>query len=178
MGNFEKFFNDALPIIKTSRIMKNEITEYINSYVAKPNAQNIIKQVLSCNDDVNEIKEKLIEETSEIINISSYYEVMSKYIVNNSLPVSTKILWQFSKINGVSSEIKKKMLIVCVNNIDFEGEKDDLLLYLKGIDKRYYELVNDGKITVVDDLDKKILEILKDKKIVSKRSDIYRIRKI
>lgn len=92
-----------------------------------------------------------IEGTDEVINIDSYYEVMSKYILNNSIPVSTKILWQFSKINAVSSEVKKKMLIVCMENIDFEIERNDLQIYLKSIDGKYLDLVIHGNITTVDD---------------------------
>lgn len=111
-----------------------------------------------------------IEGTDEVINIDSYYEVMSKYILNNSIPVSTKILWQFSKINAVSSEVKKKMLIVCMENIDFEIERNDLQIYLKSIDGKYLDLVIHGNITTVDDdfLDNKLLELLRKKKFIQK----------
>ncbi len=159
---------------------KKEILENFDVFfkAVPQNNQQIIISVLNCSDDIIEIKNKLIDKFQSIIDISSYPNVVAKYIVDNEISIPSKILWQFSNMNNVSSNDKKQILINSIDSIDLEKEKSNLLLYLKGIDDRYYKLVDGEKITVADNLDRNLLGILKDKKILSIWKDCYRIKKI
>lgn len=159
---------------------KKEILENFDEFfkTVPQNNQQIIMSVLNCSDDIVEIKNKLIDKFQSIIDISSYPNVIAKYIVDNEISIPSKILWQFSDKNNVSSDDKKQILINSIDSIDLENEKSNLLLYLKGIDDRYHKLVDGEKITVADNLDRKLLVILKDKKILSIWKDSYRIKNI
>lgn len=176
--------NDLLDIPQTLneylKKYKKKILENFDAFfkTVPQNNQQIIMNVLNCSDDIIEIKNKLIDKFQSVIDISSYPDVMAMYIVCNGISIPSKILWQFSNINNVSSDDKKQILINSIDSIDFEKEKSNLLLYLKGIDDRYSKLVDGEKITVANDLDRKLLVILKDKKILSIWKDSYRIKKI
>lgn len=171
LDNFDKFFDIALPMIETQQVYENY--QYVNKqiYSAKKSSQKAIKSVLQCPDIDVIIKTTLINKCQKIIDINGYEEIMAKYIIENNQFVPLNILWQFSNSEKVSPNDRKKVLKICMGNIDLVKDRKLIDAYLKNLGENYNDfIVNDIPLCIEPaTIDDELFDIFKEKKIFSKR---------
>lgn len=156
------FFDKAYP--------QKERNYYSERIIAKTNAQLMIANVLACEGiDVN-IKEKLVEECEEIINIKDNEKTYLYYIINDGQSVPKKILWQIGKTDNtlISDTEKLEIFRLCMNELSVASDKVEIANYLNtiynGIDKA---ILGDKKIKIaLNDVNILIINKLKELKIL------------
>ncbi len=171
VDNFDQFFDIALPKMETQRVYENY--NYINktTYSAKQSSQKVIMKVLQCKGIDVTIKNILIDKCQKIINIRDYEEIMANYIIESNQSVPANILWQFSDSTKVSPNDRKKILKICIDEIDLDKGRKQVDSYLQNLGKDYNEfIVNDTPLNVEPNtIDNELFDILKEKKIFNKR---------
>ena len=171
IGEFDTFFNDALPIIKQQNQSYYEYGRYVQkiivNYTEKTNAQKIIAAVLACQEADNSIKNMLIEKCIEIIKITGYERIYSDYIINKKQSVPAKILWQFTNVN-MTFEDKLEILIIC-NYGGTKAEPKDIKAYLISMGEPFTTLFNKQQKAKINKSAKisKFLYKLKEKSIIN-----------
>ena len=157
------------PIIQQQRYVENGYYKYkdaVVGYDAKKDTQIVVASIIGFDSIEVSIKEMLIQKCFEVLNIGGYEEAYANYILSGHA-VPTKILWQFSKAN-LDKGKKLKILEIC----NYGGDlKDTAALkdYLISISDVFKELFNTKSKVILEKTEdnKKLLDVLSDKKLIS-----------
>lgn len=183
IDNYNIFFEIIFPVPVDKRVYENGRYLIKRSYSSKPNAQEIIANIISCKDISVKLKEQIIDSCASIIKIENYEDVYADYIVSNLIGVPSKILWQFTNSNKVSVDEKKEILAICLERVDMKKESDKFFKYFNNLDNDWENLViSDIPLRVESNYSNEMLfSKMKEKNIISKRkvkNNILIIKKI
>lgn len=143
-----------------------EIEDNFDEFFSEELNQSSYASIVSDVEIDNLIKEKLIETDYNLIKIEGYEQIYADYILSGHA-VPTEILWQFSN-TSLDSDQKLKILEIC----DYGGEVEEtseIKQYLMSAISAFKNIFGTQKEATIEktDRNKKLLDILFDRKIIS-----------